>query len=176
TGESPQYVAESQLPCAITVWRGGREQRSVRRACPPDYRTVVSVNDVPLRLPLHTQRNDGRADGSGAVRWSDVPPGALWRTRVTRGRHSRVGAGERAPADADECARSSPASNVKVLTFFNHAGGVAKTSTVRDVGYVLGEMGRRVLLIDVDPQANLTKWMGIDDDIELDETIYPGVM
>src|SRR5690606_15714436 len=29
---------------------------------------------------------------------------------------------------------------------------------------------------DVDPQANLTKWMGIDDDIELDETIYPGVM
>jgi len=27
---------------------------------------------------------------------------------------------------------------MKVLTFFNHAGGVAKTSTVRDVGFVLG--------------------------------------
>jgi len=64
---------------------------------------------------------------------------------------------------------------VKVLTFFNHAGGVAKTSTVRDVGYVLGERGHRVLLIDVDPQANLTKWMGLDD-VDLEETIYPGVM
>lgn len=72
--------------------------------------------------------------------------------------------------------RNRARSGVKVLTFFNHAGGVAKTSTVRDVGYVLGESGRRVLLIDVDPQANLTKWMGIGEDIELDDTIYPGVM
>lgn len=63
-----------------------------------------------------------------------------------------------------------------VLTFFNHAGGVAKTSTVRDVGYVLAEQGRRVLLIDMDPQANLTKWLGVDDDIELEQTIYPAVL
>jgi len=65
---------------------------------------------------------------------------------------------------------------VKVLTFFNHAGGVAKTSTVRDVGYVLGELGKRVLLVDVDPQANLTKWLGVEDDVELEDTIYPGVI
>src|SRR5690554_6768463 len=65
---------------------------------------------------------------------------------------------------------------MKVLTFFNHAGGVAKTSTVRDVGYVLGEMGKRVLLIDLDPQANLTKWLGVDDDIALAQTVYPAVL
>lgn len=65
---------------------------------------------------------------------------------------------------------------MKVLTFFNHAGGVAKTSTVRDVGYLLGELGRRVLLVDVDPQANLTKWMGVEDEVGLEETIYPGVI
>lgn len=65
---------------------------------------------------------------------------------------------------------------MKVLTFFNHAGGVAKTSTVRDVGYVLGELGRRVLLIDVDPQANLTRWLGVEDDIALAQTIYPAVI
>src|SRR5690554_452495 len=65
---------------------------------------------------------------------------------------------------------------MKVLTFFNHAGGVAKTSTVRDVGYVLGELGKRVLLVDVDPQANLTKWLGVEDDVELEDTIYPGVI
>lgn len=63
-----------------------------------------------------------------------------------------------------------------VLTFFNHAGGVAKTSTIRDVGFVLAEAGRRVLLIDMDPQANLTKWLGVDDDIDLSETVYPAVL
>jgi chromosome partitioning protein len=63
-----------------------------------------------------------------------------------------------------------------VLTFFNHAGGVAKTSTVRDIGYVLAEQGRRVLLIDMDPQANLTKWLGVEDDIALDQTVYPAIM
>ena len=63
-----------------------------------------------------------------------------------------------------------------VLTFFNHAGGVAKTSTIRDVGFVLAEAGRRVLLIDLDPQANLTKWLGVDDDIDLSETVYPAIL
>jgi chromosome partitioning protein len=63
-----------------------------------------------------------------------------------------------------------------VLTFFNHAGGVAKTSTVRDVGYVLAEGGRRVLLIDMDPQANLTKWLGVEDDILLEQTVYPAIL
>ena len=63
-----------------------------------------------------------------------------------------------------------------VLTFFNHAGGVAKTSTIRDLGYVLAEEGRRVLLIDMDPQANLTKWLGVDDDVDLSETVYPAVI
>lgn len=63
-----------------------------------------------------------------------------------------------------------------VLTFFNHAGGVAKTSTVRDVGFVLAEKGNRVLLVDVDPQANLTKWLGGTDDVALGQTVYRAVM
>jgi len=66
--------------------------------------------------------------------------------------------------------------SMRVLTFFNHAGGVAKTSTVRDVGHVLSELGRRVLLIDLDPQANLTKWLGVEDDIALAQTVYPAVL
>lgn len=65
---------------------------------------------------------------------------------------------------------------MQVLTFFNHAGGVAKTSTIRDIGYVLAETGTRVLLIDLDPQANLTKWLGVDDDVELAHTVYPAVI
>jgi len=65
---------------------------------------------------------------------------------------------------------------MKVLTFFNHAGGVSKTSAVRDIGYTLADMGFRVLLIDADPQASLTKWLGFADRVELDQTIYPAII
>lgn len=43
-----------------------------------------------------------------------------------------------------------------VLTFFNNKGGVGKTSLVYHVAYMLAEMGKRVLAVDLDPQANLT--------------------
>lgn len=57
-----------------------------------------------------------------------------------------------------------------ILTTFTHAGGVGKTSIVLNVGYRLSQLGYRVLLIDLDPQANLTTWLGVDD-AELSETI-----
>lgn len=53
---------------------------------------------------------------------------------------------------------------MRVLTTFNHAGGAAKTSTTRDIGYTLAQHhGQRVLLVDVDPQANLSGWLGVPD-------------
>lgn len=67
-------------------------------------------------------------------------------------------------------------SSLRVLTFFNHAGGVAKTSTIRDIGFVLAETGKRVLLIDLDPQANLTKWLGVDGEIQLEQTVHPAIV
>jgi chromosome partitioning protein len=44
----------------------------------------------------------------------------------------------------------------------NQKGGVAKTTTVHSLGYALAESGRRVLLIDLDPQACLTYSTGLD--------------
>lgn len=66
---------------------------------------------------------------------------------------------------------------MRVLSFFNHAGGTGKSSSTRDVGYVLADEGFRVLLVDTDPQANLTEWVGLDkDEIKREETIYGAVM
>ena len=48
-----------------------------------------------------------------------------------------------------------------VLTVFNHAGGAGKTSITREVGFEFAQRGLRVLLIDLDPQANLTGWLGV---------------
>ncbi|WP_027482883.1 ParA family protein [Deinococcus pimensis] len=60
---------------------------------------------------------------------------------------------------------------MRVLTFFNHAGGAMKTSLTRDVGYALATFGARVLLIDLDPQANLTDWLGAGP-AEVEQTAF----
>ena len=52
----------------------------------------------------------------------------------------------------------------RVIAIFNQAGGVGKTTIARDLGYELGRRGQRVLLVDADPQASLTEFMGIDAD------------
>ena len=46
----------------------------------------------------------------------------------------------------------------------NQKGGVAKTTTVHSLGAALAERGRRVLLVDLDPQACLTFSTGVDPD------------
>jgi len=48
-----------------------------------------------------------------------------------------------------------------VISMYNQAGGSGKTSVTRDVGYALNTRGHRVLLIDADQQASLTRWMGL---------------
>jgi len=60
---------------------------------------------------------------------------------------------------------------MRTLTVFNHAGGAAKTSTVRDLGYAFAKRGLRVLLVDLDPQANLSTWLGVE--AALADTVYP---
>lgn len=49
-----------------------------------------------------------------------------------------------------------------VIAISNEKGGVAKTTTTLSLGAALGELGRRVLLIDLDPQANLTLALGFE--------------
>lgn len=66
--------------------------------------------------------------------------------------------------------------NTTVITFFSHAGGVGKTSSCRDIGYELAQLGNRVLLIDLDPQANLTDWLGVDPEDVTSVTLFDALV
>lgn len=53
-----------------------------------------------------------------------------------------------------------------VLTFFNNKGGVGKTSLIYHLAWTFAEMGKTVLIADLDPQANLTAAFLDEDEIE----------
>lgn len=53
----------------------------------------------------------------------------------------------------------------KLISLFNHKGGVSKTTTTFNLGWALASQGKRVLLVDSDPQCNLTGTaLALDDD------------
>jgi len=58
--------------------------------------------------------------------------------------------------------------NCKILCVANQKGGTGKTTTAWNLGYAIAKMGLSVLLVDFDPQANLTMRFGIENPHELE--------
>lgn len=55
----------------------------------------------------------------------------------------------------------------KIIAIANQKGGVGKTATTMNLGTALSLQGKRVLLIDSDPQANLTHYLGNESKVDL---------
>jgi chromosome partitioning protein len=66
------------------------------------------------------------------------------------------------PGVRTETAKGAPMG--RVISFANQKGGVAKTTTTLNLGVALSEQGLRVLLVDLDPQGNLTMSQGLNPD------------
>lgn len=89
-------------------------------------------------------------------------------------------------------AEKKPVSRVvgstKIIAVINQKGGVGKSTTAVNLSAALGEMGKQVLLVDLDPQGNTSSGLGIDkrqvqhciydvllNDVKIEDVVIPDV-
>ncbi|MBR8823988.1 Sporulation initiation inhibitor protein Soj [Fusobacterium necrophorum] len=55
----------------------------------------------------------------------------------------------------------------EIITIVNRKGGVGKTTTTLNLAYSLKELSKKIFVIDLDPQANLTRCFGVESTDDL---------
>lgn len=60
------------------------------------------------------------------------------------------------------------------ISVVNEKGGTGKTTTAVNLSAALGEMGHKVLLVDLDGQAASSRWLGVEEDTSFADALYVG--
>ena len=121
--------------------------------------TLLATDDMRAAARrVRAQGADGREDGEEPRSVRAVDPAAQRRTRPI--------------LEPEPLKSHGPA---RVVALCNQKGGVGKTTSTINLGAALTEFGRRVLLVDFDPQGALSVGLGVQPH-QLDRTIYDVLM
>ena len=71
--------------------------------------------------------------------------------------------------------RKKPDKPTHVVAIMNQKGGVGKSTTAVNLSAALGEMGYKILVVDLDPQGNMTSGFGVEKN-EIEESVYDVIL